>query len=55
MCRERHRATRQSCELKTELLHRHRFSNREAARTAIFDYIEDFYNRQRGVTRRWVT
>jgi putative transposase len=26
--------------LKTELLHRHRFLTREAARTAIFDYIE---------------
>jgi putative transposase len=33
--------------LKTELLHRHRFLSREAARTAIFDYIESFYNRQR--------
>jgi putative transposase len=33
--------------LKCELLHRHRFLSREAARTAIFDYIEGFYNRVR--------
>lgn len=33
--------------LKTELLHRHRFLTREAARTAVFDYIESFYNRSR--------
>lgn len=33
--------------LKTELLHRHRFLSREAARTAIFDYIERFCNRVR--------
>ena len=34
--------------LKTELLHRrHRFLSREAARTAIFEYIEGFYNRVR--------
>ncbi len=33
--------------LKTELLHRHRFLCREAARIAIFDYIEGFYNRVR--------
>ena len=33
--------------LKTELLHRHRFISREAARTAIFDYMEGFYNRVR--------
>jgi putative transposase len=33
--------------LKTELLHRHRFLSREVARTAIFDYIEGFYNRVR--------
>ncbi len=33
--------------LKCELLHRHRFISREAARTAIFDYIEGFYNRVR--------
>jgi putative transposase len=34
--------------LKTELLHsRHRFPSREAARSAIFDYIEGFYNRAR--------
>jgi len=35
------------CELLRELLHRHRFISREAARTAIFDYIEGFYNRLR--------
>ncbi len=33
--------------LKTELLHRHRFLDRETARTATFDYIEGFYNRVR--------
>jgi putative transposase len=33
--------------LKTELLHRHRFLSRDAARTAVFDYIEGFYNRFR--------
>lgn len=33
--------------LKCELLHRHRFVGREAARTAVFDYIEGFYNRVR--------
>jgi putative transposase len=33
--------------LKSELLHRHRFPTREAARTAVFDYIESFYNRSR--------
>jgi putative transposase len=33
--------------LKCELLHRHRFPTQEAARTAIFDYIEGFYNRVR--------
>ena len=33
--------------LKSELLHRHRFLSREAARTAIFEYIEGFYNRVR--------
>ena len=33
--------------LKCELLHRHRFVGREAARTATFDYIEGFYNRVR--------
>jgi putative transposase len=33
--------------LKTELLYGHRFLSREAARTAIFDYIEGFYNRVR--------
>jgi putative transposase len=33
--------------LKTELLYRHRFLSREAAKTAVFDYIEGFYNRVR--------
>jgi putative transposase len=34
--------------LKCELLHRrHRFISQEAARTAIFDYIEGFYNQVR--------
>ncbi len=30
--------------LKCELLHRHRFLSREAAKTAVFDFIEAFYN-----------
>jgi putative transposase len=33
--------------LKSELLHGHRFLSREAARTAVFDYIEGFYNQAR--------
>ena len=33
--------------LKNELVHRHHFSTRAEARTAIFDYIETFYNRSR--------
>ncbi len=33
--------------LKCEVLHRQRFLSREAAKTAIFDYIEGFYNRAR--------
>jgi transposase InsO family protein len=33
--------------LKTELLHRRRWATRRQARTAIFEYIEAFYNRQR--------
>jgi transposase InsO family protein len=33
--------------LKNELVHRYRFPTRAAARTAIFDYIEVFYNRTR--------
>ena len=33
--------------LKCELLYGHRFPSREAARIAIFDYIEGFYNRVR--------
>ncbi len=33
--------------LKAELVDRHRFPTREAARVAIFEYIEGFYNRMR--------
>jgi putative transposase len=33
--------------LKNELVHFHHFTTREEAKTAIFDYIEIFYNRQR--------
>ena len=33
--------------LKCELVHRHRFPTREAARVAIFEFIEAFYNRAR--------
>ena len=33
--------------LKTELLHRQTWATRQQARTAIFEYIEAFYNRQR--------
>jgi len=33
--------------LKNELVHHCNFHTREAARAAIFDYIEVFYNRQR--------
>ena len=33
--------------LKSELVQRHRFATRAAAHTAIFEYIEVFYNRQR--------
>jgi putative transposase len=33
--------------LKCELLHRHSFSSREAARCAVFEYLEGFYNRRR--------
>ena len=33
--------------LKTELLHRQRWATSQQARTAIFEYIEGFYNRQR--------
>jgi len=33
--------------LKNELVHRRRFATRAQARTAIFDYIEAFYNRTR--------
>ena len=33
--------------LKYELVYHHRFATRAEARTAIFDYIETFYNRTR--------
>ena len=33
--------------LKTELVHRTAFPTREAARRAIFEYVEAFYNRRR--------
>jgi transposase InsO family protein len=33
--------------LKVELIHRHRYVTRAAARRSIFEYIEVFYNRQR--------
>ena len=33
--------------LKTELIHRQRWATRQRARSAIFEYIEVFYNRQR--------
>lgn len=33
--------------LKTELVYQQRFTTRDQARAAIFDYIEVFYNRQR--------
>ena len=33
--------------LKVELVHDARWATRAAARTALFDYIEVFYNRQR--------
>ncbi|HZC84182.1 MAG TPA: IS3 family transposase [Rubrobacter sp.] len=33
--------------LKTELVHRRRFPDREVARSAIFEYLEAFYNRRR--------
>ena len=33
--------------LKSELVHRHCFPDREAARSAIFEYLEGFYNRRR--------
>jgi len=33
--------------LKLELVYRTRFITRQQARSAIFDYIESFYNRQR--------
>jgi putative transposase len=33
--------------LKTELVHLHRFPDREVARSAIFEYLEGFYNHYR--------
>src|ERR1700745_1011108 len=33
--------------LKTELVHRTSFPTREAARRAVFEYVEAFYNRRR--------
>ena len=33
--------------LKTELVHRQRFPDREVARSAIFEYLEGFYNRRK--------
>lgn len=33
--------------LKRELIHRHSWANRQVARTAIFEYIEGFYNTRR--------
>ena len=33
--------------LKTELVHQRRFPDREVARSAIFEYLEGFYNRRR--------
>ena len=33
--------------LKTELIHRHSFANQAEARSAIFEYVEVFYNRRR--------
>ena len=33
--------------LETELLDRHTFANRDQARSAVFDYIEGFYNPHR--------
>jgi putative transposase len=33
--------------LKSELVHRGRFPDREVARGAIFEYLEGFYNRRR--------
>ena len=33
--------------LKTEFYHHHSFATRLAARTAVMDYIESWYNRQR--------
>ena len=33
--------------LKTELVHRRHFPDREVARSAIFEYLKVFYNRRR--------
>jgi len=37
--------------LKCELLARHRFSTQAEARSAVFDFIEGFYNRRRATPR----
>jgi putative transposase len=31
--------------LKRELIHRHSWANRQTARSAIFEYVEGFYDR----------
>jgi putative transposase len=33
--------------LKTELIHHQTFHNRDEAKQAVFEYIEEFYNRER--------
>jgi hypothetical protein len=38
--------------LKRELIHRHSWPNRQTARTAIFEYIEGFYNTRRRMCMR---
>ena len=38
--------------LECELLNRHDWPTRQALRTAVFDFIEVFYNRQPGLTVR---
>ena len=35
--------------LKRELIHRHSWPKRQNARTAIFEYVEGFYNTRRGI------
>jgi putative transposase len=43
----RKRHTKEFSTLKNELVHPTTFHTRDEARTAIFEYIEVFYNRQR--------